>query len=247
MKAVIVDDEERSRRILSTLIGTHCTDIDIVAQSNNIDDAFLVIDEHKPDIVFLDIDMPPHTGFDLLRMYETIPFEVIFVTAYDFYAIDAIKFSALYYILKPIKVEELKMAIQKANKKATAHSTVTSDYIRHLNSPTKEISRIIINTHRETEMIELSDINYIHSESVYTIFHLLSGKQVICTQKSLTDYEEMLVDKGFFRVHRSYIVNLREIISLDKKEGDEILLKNKELIPLARRRKEEFLLSFSKL
>lgn len=244
MRAIIVDDEERSRRILKSFIKSYCPVIQLVAEAEDIDSAYKSILESKPELVFLDIDMPPYTGFDLLRKFDSIPFEIIFVTAYDYYAIDAIKFSALYYILKPIKVEELKAAIEKASIKLNNHSDVTTKYIKQLNPAS--LDRIVINTIKDAKLISLEEILYIESENIYSTFHLVGDKKITCSQKNLSDYEELLSDKGFFRTHRSFLVNMKQIDSLIKMEGGEILLKNKSTLPLARRRKEDFLKVFGK-
>ena len=165
MRAIIVDDEERSRRIIKSFIKSYCSIVQVVDEAEDIDSAYHSILEFKPELVFLDIDMPPYTGFDLLKKFDSIPFEIIFVTAYDYYAIDAIKFSALYYILKPIKVEELKAAIEKASIKLNNHSEVTTKYIKQLNP--SSLDRIVINTMKDAKLIVLDEIFYIESENIY--------------------------------------------------------------------------------
>jgi two-component system LytT family response regulator len=242
MKAILVDDEERSRRILKNFIKSYCPTVSVIGEADNIDTAYNAIIEHQPNLVFLDIDMPPFTGFDLLKKFDRIPFEIIFVTAYDYYAIDAIKFSALYYILKPIKVEELKAAIEKATNKLQNHSEITTKYIQQLNPVS--LDRIVINTAKDSKLLSLEDILYIESDSVYSTFHLQNDQKVTCSQKNLSEYEELLGDKGFFRSHRSFLVNLKHILSVQKQDGGELVLKNKMTIPLARRRKEDFLKVF---
>lgn len=244
LNAIIIDDEVRSLENLSLLLSKYCPEVTILSTADNINDAYIEIEKHKPELIFLDIDIPPDTGFDLLKKYDTIPFEVIFVTAYDFYAIDAIKFSALYYILKPIKVDELKSAIEKAKKKLSTNNSITTNFFKQLDVSNSKPSRIIINTIKETELIELENIYYLEAESVYTTFYLKDGKKITCSQKNLKDYEELLSDKGFFRTHRSFLVNINEVDYVDKSEGNEVILKNKMSIPLARRRKEEFLKLF---
>lgn len=244
LNAIIIDDEVRSLENLSLLLSKYCPEVTILCTADNINDAYTEIEKHKPELIFLDIDIPPDTGFDLLKKYDTIPFEVIFVTAYDFYAIDAIKFSALYYILKPIKADELKSAIEKAKKKLSTNNSTTTNFFKQLDISNSKPSRIIINTIKETELIELKNIYYLEAESLYTTFYLKDGKKITCSQKNLKDYEELLSDKGFFRTHRSYLVNVNEVDYVDKSEGNEVILKNKMSIPLARRRKEEFLKLF---
>lgn len=241
IKAVLVDDEERSLENLTKLLQAYCKDVQIVAKAKTVEGAYAKIQEHKPDIVFLDIDMPPDTGFDLLKKYDELPFDVIFVTAYDFYAIDAIKFSALYYIMKPIKVEELKEAVAKAIKLNLKKNSVQTEFIKQLNPNQEKLQRLVVNTVKESELIELENILYIEADNVYSTIYATNAKKITCSQRSIKDYEEMLTNKGFFRCHKSYIVNLSQIASLDKHEGSEIILKDKTHIPLARRRKEELM------
>ncbi|MBL7788248.1 MAG: response regulator transcription factor [Chitinophagales bacterium] len=241
IKAILVDDEERSIENLSKLLSSYCKEIEIVAKACSVKDAYAKIQEHRPDLVFLDIDMPPYTGFDLLKKYDELPFDVIFVTAYDYYAIDAIKFSALYYIMKPIKVEELKDAVAKAIKLNLKKNRVQTEFIKQLDTQKDKLKRIVINTIKESELIELENILYIEADNVYSTIHLSNSKKVICSQRSIKDYEEMLLDKGFFRCHKSFLVNIKQIASLDRHEGSDIVLKDKSHIPLARRRKEELM------
>ena len=241
IKAILVDDEERSLENLSKLLQAYCKDVQIVDKANTVANAYAKIQEHQPNLVFLDIDMPPDTGFDLLKKYDEIPFDVIFVTAYDYYAIDAIKFSALYYIMKPIKVEELKDAVARAIKLNLKKNRVQTAFIKQLNSNQEKLQRLVVNTIKESELIELENIYYIEAENIYSTIFLPNNKKIICSQRSIKDYEEMLTDKGFFRCHKSYLVNLQQIASIDKQEGSEIILKNKSHIPLARRRKEELM------
>ncbi|MBL7790098.1 MAG: response regulator transcription factor [Chitinophagales bacterium] len=238
MNALVIDDEERSRRILKNFLANYCPEVNVLGEADDIDAAYQAILLHKPDVVFLDIDMPPYTGFDLLKKFEKIPFEIIFVTAYDYYAIDAIKFSALYYILKPIKVGELKSAIEKAKNKLRTHSDITSKYVQQLNP--QSLERIVVNTLKDSMLIDLGDILYLESDNVYSTIYLINGQKVICSQKNLSEYEELLSSKGFFRSHKSYLVNLKQIASVSKTEGGELVLKNKVIIPLARRRREDF-------
>ena len=241
LKAIIVDDEDRSLENLAQLLDVYCSEIEIVATAKTIEDAFLSIETYKPSIVFLDIDMPPDTGFDLLKKYDELPFDVIFVTAYDYYAIDAIKFSALYYVMKPIKADELREAVTKAIKKHTKNGSIPAQFIKSIHGREEKLKRIVVNTLKESEIIDLGDICYIEAENVYSILYLLGNKKLVCSQRSLKDYDEMLADKGFFRCHKSYLVNLSHIVSLDKQDNHDIILKNHAKIPLARRRKDELL------
>jgi two-component system LytT family response regulator len=184
--------------------------------------------------------MPPYTGFDLLRKYEELPFEVIFVTAFDHYSIEAIKFSALYYLLKPIKVDDLKDAIKKAELKIERNQRLNTSYFQSILQNPGDIRRLVINGNKETDIIELDQIIYIEANNSYSTFHLTNDKR-ITSSKSIKEYEQMLSSKGFFRVHKSFMVNVSYVLSVEKVTSDMVILKNNEQIPLAVRRKEAFL------
>lgn len=240
INALIVDDEIRSIENLSQLIHKYCPDIHVLETCLNIDDAYKKIQSLVPDLIFLDVDMSPHTGFDLLRKFDHLPCEVIFVTAFDHYAIDAIKFSALYYILKPIRIDDLKDAILKAKEKMNKGERTDSRFIAQILHAPHEIKRVVVNSQNGTEVLELENIVHIEADNSYSIFHLTDNRKIVST-KSIKEYELMLQDKGFFRVHKSHIVNLNFVQSLDKSCGDEIILKNQQKVPLALRRKEDFM------
>lgn len=243
--AILVDDETLSLDNIYQLITAYCPIIEVVAQSRSIDDAFEKIERLQPDIVFLDVDMPPYTGFDLIRRYEEIPFDFIFVTAYDFYAIDAIKFSASYYILKPIKIDELQFAIKKVINNLAKKNQSKSNYFKNIDLNSNQLNKLLISSSKSSEMISILDINYIQADESYSIIVLKNGKKHLCSQRNIKKYEEMLADKGFFRSHKSYLVNLNEIESINKIDGTELILKNQVSIPLAFRRKNIFFKLFN--
>lgn len=235
--AILVDDETRSIENLSNMLSKYCPEVEILTSCQSIDTAYAEILSKKPQLIFLDVDMPPHTGFDLLNRFDNLPFEVIFVTAFDHYAIDAIKFSALYYILKPIRVDELKKSIEKANKKMI---TPTINYFNKIKDENNQIKRLVIKSHKGIDILELDHIIYLEADNVYTIFHLIDSKQII-SSKSLKEYEHMLSDKGFYRTHKSYLVNLVHVKNLDTKSGIQIILSDNSKIALSARKKDAFI------
>jgi two-component system, LytTR family, response regulator len=235
--AILVDDETRSLENLSNMLKKYCPDVEILATCQSIDQAYADIIDKKPQLIFLDVDMPPYTGFDLLDRFDDLPFEVIFVTAFDHYAIDAIKFSALYYILKPIRVDELKKAIEKAHKKL---GISTVNYFNKIKDENNQIKRLVIKNQKGMDMIELDHIIYLEADNVYTVFQLIGAKQIV-SSKSLKDYELMLTDKGFFRSHKSFIVNLSHVKNLDTHDGNQINLSENTKVYLSERKKDAFL------
>lgn len=238
LREIIIDDEPSSVSALYNLLERFCPEITILTTANDIEDAFIKINHLNPDIIFLDVDLAPHTGFDLLRKFSKVNFKVIFVTAYDYYAIDAIKFSALYYLLKPVRIEELKEAVERAKNELNIKNNDTN-YNLYLPEDFKKIKNITLKTHQGVFIIELNDIVHLKADNSYTNFHLNNGEQIL-SSKPIKEYEDMLHDKGFFRSHKSHIVNIQYVASLSKTEGDQIVLKNKEKIPLSHRRKDEF-------
>lgn len=236
---ILVDDESRSIEVLSSIIKKHCPTINIMGEFTTIDSAYEFISKHEVQLVFLDVDMSPYTGFDLLKKFTKPHFEVIFVTAYDHYAIDAIRFSALYYLLKPVNVLELKEAIVRAEERIQRNELSDISLLQKIGDK-ENIKRIVLNSQKSSEIVDLDEILYLEAENAYTFFHLINGHKIFCS-KNLAEYEKMLTQKGFYRIHKSYIVNLAQIASIDKTHGMEIILKNKTKLPLATRRKEQFL------
>jgi two-component system LytT family response regulator len=238
--ALLVDDEDRSIENLSTLLTQHCPEIEIISTSSHIEDAYVKIINLKPQVVFLDVNMPPFSGFDLLEKFEELPFQVVFVTAFDYYAIDAIKISALYYILKPIRIKELRTSVEKIVKTTNNLNYIDkvnySSFFEDKNNPNK----LIINTHTGKDMVLFDDIYYIESNNTYSTFYLKNNKK-ITSSRPIKEYEEILPNNQFFRCHRSYIVNISKVISIDKKEGDMLCLNSNIKIPLSTRKKELFL------
>lgn len=236
IKAVIVDDEERARLLNQNLISTYCGDqIEIVGVYESVERAYEGILNTKPNLVFLDIDMPPYTGFDLLRKLQPVFFEVIFITAFDYYAIDAIRFSALDYLLKPLKIDELKNAVDRVSSRLAQTNDQSHQPIDQL----KEVTKLVIHSQRGTEVIDIKEIIYFKAQNTYTEF--FTTKENVLSTKPFVDYEDMFEDKNFFRNHRSYMVNVEYIKTIDNSEGSQIILKDHTTLPLAFRRKSELL------
>jgi len=235
IKAAIVDDEERARLLNQNLISTYCSQIEIVGVFSSVEEAFEGILLCKPDVVFLDIDIPPHTGFDLLRRLKPVFFEVIFVTAFNHYAIDAIRFSALDYLTKPINIDELQNAVDRVRTRILEKGI--RDYNTQPLDQIKEITKLVIHSQKGTDVIEIRDIIYFQAQNTYTEFYTLKAK--ILSTKPMSEYEEMFQDKNFFRIHRSYMVNLDYIKAIDKSDGSQIILKDNTVLPLAHRRKRD--------
>jgi len=244
--AVIIDDENNSRISLAGDIKNHCPEVNIVAEADSVSTGIEVIKKWNPDVVFLDVIMADGTGFDLVERLakekggiEAIGFKIIFTTAYDRYAINAIKFSALDYLLKPVEPDELKAAVNRVpvQKTDSKNLDVLIDNLKQLNKTNK---KIVLNTTGNIYVYNVSDIIRCKSDRNYTTFFLKDGKSLLVS-KTLKEYEEMLKDFDFIRVHHSHLINVNYLIKYVKSQGGHIIMSDDANIPVAQRRKEEIL------
>lgn len=242
MKAgiLIIDDEQNAIEAIESIVELNSTDFEVLAKTTNPHEAIGLILHHQPDIVFLDIEMPGLTGFELLNRLPENSFEVIFVTAYEQYAIQAIKNNALDYILKPVAVSEVNEALEKVKKKLTSGHSAVINYkrlIHEMNSSKND--RIRITTQSGFNMIDLNQILYLKANGVYTNIKMQDGNEFIVT-RPLLEMLNQLNCKRFCRTHRSFIVNLKQVLRYDSNKNN-IILSDASVVPLARRRKGEFL------
>ncbi len=242
LKTIIVDDEPNNIRNIESILQKHCENIDLVGNANSVESANRLIKEVQPDLVFLDIEMPKGNAFDLLESLEDISFEIIFVTAYNQYAIKAIRFSALDYILKPINIENFKEAVNKAVEKATAknNNDRLENFIKNINQKPAFDKRIALPTEDRVVFIPTKDILYCKGENNYTNFVIKDGSSLLVS-RTLKEYEELLDEHGFVRIHQSFLINLKYIKSYVKSSGGYVIMENGEELSIARQRKELFL------
>jgi two-component system, LytTR family, response regulator len=236
--ATIVDDEPYSCEALATLLERYCPEVNVMDICYSASSALQSIKEHKPHILFLDIEMPHMNGFELLEKIPEIDFELIFTTSYDHYAIKAIRFSAMDYLLKPIDKEELQKAVQKAvNRMEHPLPQQIEILLQKLNRPTIGVNKIAIPTMEGLQMVLVESIISCASDSNYTIL-FLKNKQKIIASRTLKEIEEMLDDYSFARVHHSYLVNLNEVEKYMKGEGGYLLMSDRTMVDVSRSRKE---------
>lgn len=243
IKAIIVDDELGARESLSKMIEKNCKQLEIVAKADSAQAAFEAITSKKPDLVFLDIEMPNGNAFDLLEKFKEINFNIIFTTAYDHYAIKAIKFSAVDYILKPIDPEELTEAVKRFEKKQQGEPNVLDKQFKTLLSnvrPENKLKKVGIPDGDGLIFINLSDIVRCESDGNYTFFILTNGKKIIAS-RTLGEYEQMFTEDNFFRVHRSHLINLQHVKKYIKGEGGYVIMTDDSQVEVSRRNKNEFL------
>lgn len=237
LKAIIVDDERHARENLSGMLAEYCPDIKVIGEAADPVTAEKLIIDLNPDLLFLDIRLSSSTGFDLLAKIERRNFGVIFVTAYDNYAIKAIKFSAVDYIMKPIDPAELKMAVKKyARKLEVDKKSVQLELLIENLSKERAFNRLGVHTEDRVEMLVVKRIIRMQGESNYTKIFLDNGKAILVS-KTLVEFEDLLNDLGFLRVHKTHLVNVFHIKSL-KRNGDiKLVLLDGSIIPVSRRRK----------
>lgn len=241
LKAIIIDDERASRETLSGLLKRYCPQVDVIAEAYNLESGKEVLNSYNADVVFLDIQMPDGSGFKLLEEIENINFEVIFTTAYDQYAIKAIKYSALDYLLKPILPEDLVLALKKLDKKNTdSPKTNQEETIKTLidNYRSPQMKKIVLSTSKGMHIIEVDDIIRCESEDYYTRFFLKDGKMIMVS-KTLKENEELLGDNDFIRPHKSHLVNIKHIKGYLKEDGGSLLMNDGSIIPVSRRKREK--------
>ncbi|HKC35237.1 MAG TPA: LytTR family DNA-binding domain-containing protein [Chitinophagaceae bacterium] len=236
--ATIVDDEPYSCEALVTLLERYCPEVKVLDICYSAAGALQSVNEQKPQILFLDIEMPHMNGFELLEKLSEIDFELIFTTSYDQYAIKAIRFSALDYLLKPIDSEELKKAVQKAINSMTHPLPQQIEVLlQKLNHPTVAVNKIAIPTMEGLQMLPVETIINCESDRNYTIL-FLKNKQKIIASRSLKEIEEMLEDYSFARVHHSHLINLNEVEKYIKGEGGYLLMSDGTTVDVSRSRKE---------
>ena len=237
---IIVDDEPNNIVNLQLMLQKHCTNISVTATAMNADEGIEMINQHQPDVVFLDIQMPEKNGFQLLRSLPQLNFEIIFVTAYDQYGIQAVKFAALDYLLKPIKIEELQQAVNKATEKSIAkkQNLQLQNLIELLKQNSKkDEQRIALPSAKETRFVEIQHIVRCESLNNYTTFYIDNNEKILVS-KPIYEYEELTQEYGFIRCHQSHLVNRKFVKSWLKKDGDFLLLLDETQIPVSRQKKE---------
>lgn len=245
LKAIIVDDEQDSRDTLNHYVTKYCTDVEVVDMAENIQEAQKSIATHNPDLVFLDVEMPFGSGFDLLDNLEKVDFDVIFVTAFSEYALDAIRWSAASYLLKPVNIDNLIAAVVKVKENRSTdnpidHTGILLENIREINAQKK---KVVLPTMEGFDVVRVSDVLYCKAADNFTSFRFTNGKKaLIC--RSMKHYEKLLTNLGFQRIHRSYLINLEYVSQYRKGKGGIVVMENGDELDVAQSRKSAFLKRF---
>lgn len=244
-KAIIIEDEKRAQIYLKGIIEMHIPNIDICAVSDDLPSGVIAIRKHKPDLVFLDIEMPKYNGLEIVNFFDEaeLNFGIIFTTAYNQYAIQAFKTSALDYLLKPIDADELKACLNRYEFK---HKTWSGNIIK-ANQILQPNTKIAIPDGNNLLMIDTKDILYLKADNSYTSIHLINGKTHV-TSRFLKNFEDHLKNNSnFFRCHKSYIINIDHVKSYSKSNGGTVFLTNDYEIPVSTEKSEELISLFNKI
>lgn len=242
MKVIIIDDETRTRKSIADILKFSQQDLELVAEAEDVATGVSAIVEHKPDLILLDINMPDGSGFDLLKKLNDIQFKIIFITAYEEFAVKAFEFSAIDYILKPVYPKKLIDAIEKAHQLVEQESInlKLSALFANLENSVSENKKLVLKTAENIYIVNTNDIIRCESDGGYTQFYLIDGKKILVS-RNLKDYEGMLDGFGFYRIHQSHMINLKYIDHYSKTEGGFVVMKDNSILPVARRKKESFL------
>jgi two-component system LytT family response regulator len=245
IKAIIAEDERRSAKLLSNLLKDYCPEVMLEGTAASVSEAYDLITEKKPDVVFLDIEMQSETGFDLLQKFKEINFEIVFTTAFESYALKAIKFCAIDYLLKPIDIEELKSAVAKVllSHQKNSQNQKLKALMQNLQNVNPDQFQIALPSSSGMNIVRVSEILYLKSDRQYTIFILRSGDKIM-TSKNLGEYEELLVEHNFFRAHHSSLINLGEVRKYLRGDGGQAVMSNGDEVDISKRKKEAFLKHF---
>ena len=248
IKALVVDDEKKARDILTGMLNAHCPQVNVIGQADSVSLAEELIRSTKPDLVFLDIEMPFGNGFDLLDRTRDLNFDVVFTTAFDHYAVKAIKFSAFDYLLKPIDVDELKIAVDRLIQNKKDQNSFYGK-IENLLSEIKingKPKRIAIPSLEGISIVNIDEIIRCEADTNYTRIYLINGEAILVS-KTLKEYEDLLTEYHFVRVHHHNLINLNHVQKYIKGEGGYAIMSDGSSVEVSRRKKTEFLEKLSNI
>ena len=239
IKSIIIDDELRARRLLANILTAYCPEVEVVAQCENVPDGVMQINKHQPAVVFLDIEMPDYSGFELLEFFRTVDFHIIFVTAYNKYAVKAFEVSAVDYLLKPVQIELLERSVEKLKKRLSVDLTREKIDVLKDNLKSGQINKIAIPVSDGYVFSPVSEITHFIADGAYTHIHFVDGSSQIVSKK-LKYFEDILIaTTNFFRVHRSYMINTSYLKKYSRHESL-VELENGVSVHVARSNKVAF-------
>ncbi len=236
MRAVIVDDEQEARHVLRVMLERHAPEVKVLAEASSVAEALTAIDLYAPDVVFLDVQMPGGDGFDLLRKLGTWTFDVIFITGSQHHAIQAIRFSALDYLMKPVLGDELRAAVDRHVAKRASGPDQQKQLLENIAQPDERTMKLTLTSGDRSYFVDPAEVVWCEADVNYTNLHLKDERRFV-SARTLKDYEDMLTPLGFLRTHRSYLVNRAHVDHLDR--SGFVVLSNGKRVEVASRRRED--------
>jgi len=248
IKAIVIDDQKNSREVITELLKECFEEIKVVAEAGDVKHSIEEIEKHKPNLLFLDVDLPDGTGFDILKNIDYSNIKVVFITAHQDYAIQAIKFSAFDFILKPFNTSELIKTVRKVLDEHTAqnNSLRFESILSNFGNSLPELKKIVLKTSDRIYLVNIKDITHCEADNNYTIFYLVNGTTIMVS-KTIKTYETLLAEHQFMRVHQSHLVNLNYIQHFDKPDGGMLVLSDNSTIPVSHQKRAILLDYFSSL
>jgi two-component system LytT family response regulator len=246
LKTIIIDDEQNSREVLSKLLIDYCPEIKVEASIGSMEEGLEAIVQIKPDLVFLDVEFPNQTGFDLIEKLGEVKFDIIFISGHEEYAIKAFKTIASDYLLKPFNLEELEAAVEKVSLKRKKEAQFKHAEILIQNWKGSQDNQIALSSSDGYVFVRIRDIIYCKGDGAYTYF-FVKGLERITVSKNLKEFEDLLCESGFFRVHKSYLINLNEMKKYIRGEGGYVVMSNGDNVDVSKRRKEAFMSNLSRI
>jgi two-component system LytT family response regulator len=240
LRTIIIDDDQTMREMLADIINAYCPNVSVVAQARDVKSGVAAINEYEPDLILLDIKMPDGSGFDLIKHFDKPDFKVIIISGYMEYAIKGYKFGAIDYILKPFDMEELTSAIKKADDMIRYEDKLRFKALSdNINLLTKT-HKIILKTSEHIHMVNIGEIVRIIADGNYCTFFICDGRKILVS-RPIREFEKLLIDKGFHRIHKTHIININKVNYFDKTEGGDVVMNDGTKVPVSSRKKEELL------
>lgn len=241
MRALVIDNESEIRKSVVDLIAAFCPEISEISEATSVETGIIKLAEYKPDVLFLDVELGDGTGMDLLERIGKVDFPIIFITAHNKYAVDAFRFSAIDFLLKPIDPEELMRSVERVksqnNVRLSEQLQVLKDIIDNTLSHEK---KIVLRDNASIYFVKVADIIRCESDRSYTTFILIDGKKIVVS-KGIKDYDEILEPNGFIRAHQSHLVNISRILRFDKLDGGHLVMENGDQVPVSQRKRDQII------
>lgn len=248
IRILIVDDEEHAREMLITALSICYVETEVIGTAATVEEAAEKVNSLKPDLILLDINLPDGTGFDVLDKLIDKKTLIVFVTAYDHYAVKAFKFSAVDYIVKPVDIDELESAIEKAKEQKETNDLGHNlqVLIDNMNNSSSEEKKIVLKTQESIHIVKVSEVIHCISDQNYTEFYLVNKRRFVVS-RTIKEFEELLSDYGFFRPHQSHIINVNRISHFDKTDGGALVMEDGTNVPVSKRKRSELFELFENL